>query len=121
MPTWLQLLIVYTLVTGCLVYSVTTLLPRGARAGTALALARLLNRRHGGRWDRLAPLHSALQAYARRHGNGAGCGGCGSCAAPHGPTGSGPLPAEQPVHWQARPRHQGQCPAQIAGPTPDSP
>lgn len=119
MPAWLQPLIVYTLVTGCLVYSVTTLLPRGARVGTALALARLLNRRQGGHWDRLAPLRSALQAYAHRQGTGAGCGGCGGCAAPHGPSGNGLL-AEQAVHWQARPRRQGQRPVQIAGPPHDS-
>lgn len=103
MPGWLQLLIVYIVVTACVLYSAATLLPRSARVTTATALARLLPRRSAGAGtDRLAALRTALESYANRHAAGGGCGGCGSCAAQPASKKSTPEPASQPVHWQPR-------------------
>ena len=94
MPAWLQLLIVYTLVAACVLYSAATLLPRALRVGTASGLAR---------WLPLGPWRSALEAYALRQGGAGACGGCGSCAAqPKAPAAAGhppQTPAVQRVQW----------------------
>lgn len=108
MPDWLQLLIVYIVVTACAIYSAVTLLPRTIWIGLASRLSGWLGL-PGLVHLPLAPLRAALSRYASQGDATSVCGGCGKCAAQ--PTAVSPS-AEighsgtvHQVHWRThRPR-----------------